>query len=386
MNAEGSIAIRLECVDDAVTDVHIESHRPLGASSMFERREVSSVLQVLPLVFSVCAVAQGCAASRAVARARGVRQDPRLIAATDILLLAETAREHLWRVMIDWPKVRGDAPGSNLQRLGNLVPGFRRAVFKDSDPFLETARPDTDETALFALIDDLRQLLAADVFGAAPSRWLAMQAEAFDDWMHGSAPAARHLSWLADRKWCGVGDAQTAFLAPLSDMDLESRLGSDDAADFIARPTFGGKRRETTVFSRQADSPLVHGLRAIHGAGLLARLAARLVELAEIPDRMLDLYQSGVGFAGHTNSGLPEGTGIAQVRAARGLLVHRVEIEGRRVVSYRILAPTEWNFNDGGIAELGLRNLKGTPEEIELQARLWISAVDPCVAYDLEVD
>jgi Ni,Fe-hydrogenase I large subunit len=79
--------------------------------------------------------------------------------------------------------------------------------------------------------------------------------------------------------------------------------------------------------------------------------------------------------------------GLAQVEAARGRLVHRVEVERGSVRRYQILAPTEWNFHPDGAAARALLNLPAG--EAALQRRLaaaLINAVDPCIDYDLVVN
>ncbi|MDD5502568.1 MAG: hypothetical protein PHH26_03780 [Candidatus Thermoplasmatota archaeon] len=78
--------------------------------------------------------------------------------------------------------------------------------------------------------------------------------------------------------------------------------------------------------------------------------------------------------------------GLAQVQAARGLLIHRLELRLGRVHHYRIIAPTEWNFHPEGIVAQGLKQLKaGNPNDLQRQAELFINAVDPCVQYELHL-
>ena len=79
-------------------------------------------------------------------------------------------------------------------------------------------------------------------------------------------------------------------------------------------------------------------------------------------------------------------TGVAQVEAARGLLLHRVALDGKRIEDYRVVAPTEWNFHaDGAVAE-GLAAMTSTDREVALQqADLFLTLMDPCVRWSLEI-
>lgn len=385
IDVEGRISVRLEIGADSVQRVDIVSDRPLKAAGLFEGRELDAVLEGVPLVFSVCAIAQGVAASRAAEKALGVEPDAAVEAARDLLLLAESAREHLWRVSIDWPRARGEAPAGELSLLGGLTGLFRAALFGDETPFALAPRPCVDDDRLTRAVAALEQWIGARILGAEPARWLAGDHRQWRTWLGGDSPAARHLVWLEGRGRASLGAVDSAFLPPLSDSELEHRLGAAAAADFIARPTWQDQCRETTVFTRQYRHPLVADTVTRHGPGLAARLVARLVELAAIPGRMVDLHQAAAGACRHTRYGAGPGIGIAQVEAARGRLVHRLQIAGGIVTGHRILAPTEWNFHPNGIAARGLVGLRGDADMLVDQARLWLGAVDPCVEFDIEV-
>ena len=69
---------------------------------------------------------------------------------------------------------------------------------------------------------------------------------------------------------------------------------------------------------------------------------------------------------------------------ARGLVTHRVAIEGERVARYRIVAPTEWNFHPEGAFAQGARGLHGDSTAIEGRVRRLVASLDPCVAVRYE--
>src|SRR5690606_20191461 len=103
--------------------------------------------------------------------------------------------------------------------------------------------------------------------------------------------------------------------------------------------------------ARMHDHPLLTGaLLARYGNGLLTRLAARLLELLALPQRMGELLNGPKLEREIRQSGYGNGTGIGLgvVEAARGRLVHRVEAVDGKVVCFQILAPTEWNFHPEG--------------------------------------
>ncbi len=117
--------------------------------------------------------------------------------------------------------------------------------------------------------------------------------------------------------------------------------------------------------------------------GLLVRLVARLTEIARLAGglRLVSGVSAGEGAGGVG----PVNPGIGQAAAARGQLVHRVELNGDVIGGYQILAPTEWNFHPKGVVVQALSALTGDSASIEKQARLLIDAIDPCVGYELNL-
>jgi coenzyme F420-reducing hydrogenase alpha subunit len=168
--------------------------------------------------------------------------------------------------------------------------------------------------------------------------------------------------------------------------DLDRLLSGADADRFSAEPLWQGTPRESSPYTRCREQALVRVLTRELGNGLLPRLAAQLVELASLSerlDRAGDRPDDPIETAGTFTQ---EGVGIAMVPAARGLLVHRIALDQGRIREYRILAPTEWNFHPRGVVQQGLANLLSTrPETLRRQADLFVTAVDPCVDYHLTV-
>jgi Ni,Fe-hydrogenase I large subunit len=79
-------------------------------------------------------------------------------------------------------------------------------------------------------------------------------------------------------------------------------------------------------------------------------------------------------------------TGLASVETARGLLVHQVCAEQSYIQSYQIVAPTEWNFHPKGSLACMLQTLRADNlMQLRQQAQALITALDPCVNYQLEI-
>jgi coenzyme F420-reducing hydrogenase alpha subunit len=394
MSDEGRLRITLTRQDAHVRAVDIVSTRPLQAARVFETKTPEAVLQLLPLLYSICAMAQAQAAQVACERALGITPPRAVRLARELLVCLETAREHLWRILIDWPALIGEDPQAALAApLTRLLPEARNALFADGRAFGFEVKLHAADWALQDLAGTLDGLLERAVFGCHVRDWRAIgDKEALDDWSGRSGGlAARVLRRLRENGWETAGAVEPAFLPSLPDEWLESRLHAPDAEAFIARPDWERLPRETTPLARQQEVPLIRALLAGGGAGLLARMAALLVELAGLPARVRALSvavrEDRGGVPEAPGDAAPTGVGLAQVEAARGRLVHRVELEQGCVRRYRILAPTEWNFHPDGAAARALLNLpaRDTMLHRRLAASL-IAAVDPCVDYDLVVN
>lgn len=101
-NFAGVVRLTLQLHGNRVDDVMLEVARPTAAETM-RGRAADEAARLLPLLYSICSEAQGTAARLAVAAARGEAQPP----CVDRDVLAEGRREHLWRLLLDWPAVLG---------------------------------------------------------------------------------------------------------------------------------------------------------------------------------------------------------------------------------------------------------------------------------------
>jgi coenzyme F420-reducing hydrogenase alpha subunit len=410
----------------------IRSSRPLTAARIFAGKPLAAVSSQLPLLFSVCGTAQAMACAVACEAALGWSPAPSVVHARGLLLRAETIKEHLWRLLLDWPKalIRLDAmpavvhmTTSAREREAAMAAAMRAflqlraALTAGADPFLPGAPVNQPPTDVLENASAILALTAVEqVFGTVPADWLAgvTTAADLDAWATRADTAAAALvrmvaeQGLADLGRCDVGTLPAGSGGALAPGLLEGLAAALAADAFVAAPLLDGQPMETTPFARELHrGGLVAGLAAVHGNGLLPRLAALLVELARDSaalaaaplDAPLDAPVGAPAVAALAPvSGTAMVAGIGAAPAARGLLVHRLELlrgaapETTRVLGYRMLAPTEWNFHPEGVVAKGLADIAaagpadaGRPDRIGARARMLITAVDPCVDYRLSV-
>lgn len=389
MMREGRLAIDLYRNGAGVDRVAIASSRPMGLAQVFEGKSPDETAAALPLLFSICASAQGRAGALAMERALGLVPCPVTEAARDALVGVETVRELLLGIAMTWPGYLGEPVDKTLlAEVNALLPKARIAVFAEAAPFAIAARAKVDLARYRALVETLERLVCKVALGVPAADFAAFSSEEdLHSWAEsGDSVAARLVDRILREDWAALGDTKVPFQPELGETSLADRLFGEEALSFAARPEWRGTPCETTILSRRQEVPLVADILAKHGAGLLARLAARLVELASAPGdlrRQMGLLEQPVAPAATLRG---EGTGLAQVAAARGNLVHAARIGDGQVLTYRIVAPTEWNFHPEGVAAQGLLGLKGSDEDrLMTEAGLLIDAIDPCVAYDLRV-
>ena len=366
---EGRIQVALTLAGEGSVGVEIRSTRPQVAQGLMAGRTPEGAAELAGLVFSLCGRAQRVAAEAAGAVAQGLTPDAAQRQGQTVRVLQEIAQEHAWRLLLDWPGQRGQAPdAASLVRLRQAAadPGRFGAVLAD--------------------------LVETVLLGEPAPAWLGRDLAGFDAWQRaGLTPTARLFGGLGEGPDLGVA------LAPLLPalMDLSDAQAADlgrralAEPGYCAQPAWHAGPAETGALARVAAEPLVASWLDRRGRGAGARLLARLVELALLPGWLADCLAGGAPEVVRAWR-LGDNTGLAGVETARGLLLHTVRLEAGLVADYRILAPTEWNFHPQGPLKQGLRCLRPGPQpeperDLEARARLIAQSLDPCVALSLDL-
>lgn len=381
MAAAGEIDITLQHTRGRAFKANIALRRPQAARVLIGKTP-EQVLAQVPLLFGVCGNAQAYAALLACRAALGLPDADDADPARELLVGMETLREHAWRMLLDWPGAM-DLPADKaaLAQLLKFDAQFKQLLF-DGDAFTlqSRLRADIDLNRLLHLIENLSQLIDGCLYGNKLQDFLSLASEAqFSEWItRNAAPPARLLEFVYRRGWQAAGSNAVDCLPPLSCGRLYAEWQQTDLAQFSLFPHWQNRCWDVTPLKRQRPHPLLAALTARYGNGLLVRLTASLLEVAVVLDKLAGNARTyGCHFG-------RDGVGLAQVAAARGLLIHRLAIRHGRVYDYAIVAPTEWNFHPGGVVAQGLQNLPAdSAEDLQRLAALWINAVDPCVTYRL---
>ena len=371
MNPEGEISVRLSCRDHRVHKVSVASSRTGLPPRLVRGRPPADVQRLVPLLFSICQRAQGAASAAAIAAAQGllapVREQERQ--ALDVTL--ETLQEGAWRLLIDWPKSMGELPQVPA------VAAIRHAGSAVID----------DGATLDALLAAADAVLREHVYGVPAEAWLAStDLAALDRWVDaGATLPARLLRRMRDEA-PGLGRCDVALMPDATLEHLRRSVITDleSDPDYARFPRWDGAPAETGALARQAGAPLIAALLERDGRAASTRFVARLVELAVL---VRDLRARCAGrVAAVRGHALSDGTGLGLAETARGMLLHRVQVEDGVVTDYRIVAPTEWNFHPRGPLPQALTGRSATDHgRLERDARVVVQSLDPCVACRLEI-
>jgi len=368
VSLEGELRVGLRVNNGRIAQTRITSTRPDVARSLLQGRTRAEVGTAVPLLFSLCGRSQAAASALALAAAAGEAASVESLARCAAAVSAETLRECAWRALLDWPREIGE------QLTADSVAAARGSLAVRLEP--------QDE-------DPAMHAIALAAFGARADEWLALQTLAeFDRWADaGPTAASRLIRSLRDTDEAlhnarsGRVEPGVALLElsqrPAAIVDLCDACAADP--EFAGHPTWCGAPAETGALARLQADPLVSELLRRSASRVPARFVARLRELA--------LLLTGRAVADVGAIALPSGCGIGWVENARGLLIHALRLEGERVGSYRIMAPTEWNFHPDGALALALTgSAAGDLDALRRRTTRLVYSLDPCVACRVEFD
>ncbi len=348
----GKLTLTVTWDGHEIRAAEVRSTRPLAAK-VLAGKTPAQVTQIVPLLFSVCGRAQGAAAAAALQAAQGGTDQ--ILAATGRQIACEAMQEHLWRLMLDWPRLLG-LP-QQQQEFAAWYALLRKVA--------------AGEVPMAAF----RQEFERDALGMSAAAWLRRDAVAVRDWWRDTrTPLAQTLSKLAGLESGRQDRAANRLLPAWSAAEVQQACSGHWDADFAAQPEWQGAAAEAGAWGYHAASPLLQQ----GGTPALTRLLARLVDVAELACEHIDARLDAASPAA--------GEGVAVARTARGPLLHHVRLQDGKVADYTIVAPTEWNFHPHGAF---VRDLCGVKEHERERVQQWADiaalSLDPCVAYEIEV-
>ena len=381
MAIEGELIVRLDWDGQRVTGVDIQSTRPFVAARLLTGKTPARAAATVAMLYSICGVAQRAAATGALAAAGATDVDTDSNRSERAVAL-ETIQEHFWRLLINWPQAMGRAADATPVAAARYRIAAAAGAANGHGALDHAA-------AMRELGAELSRLATRAIFGVAPAEWLGLaDLPALAEWTAAGRTECAKLLGEVLVQMPTLGRSDVGLMPELRRESLFDVVlpALERDPDYARLPTWAGVPKETGALARVRKHPMVAALAESAGHTVATRFVARLVDLAtllveltgEVPSALQAPWVQSFAFA-------PAG-GVAAVQTARGLLVHRVQLDGGCVADYRVVAPTEWNFHPQGALAQGLAGVRADNRlALEQRARLVVQALDPCVACSIEV-
>ncbi|MBF5005653.1 nickel-dependent hydrogenase large subunit [Diaphorobacter caeni] len=341
---------------------NLRSSRPAWASSLAPGSQAAQLPMLLASVFSNCAEAHRICSQWACDAARGTADQPHDFALAR--LHAETLREHLRRIALDWPaRLMPGAEGARIHL--QAMKCLREAPVLPGRPLDEWIK---GLSSLLPWIEQAWLGMSARAWLSGWERdahgWLELWSEESDSWLARLMLEARAA---ADEEICSAPALRVHGCdSELAAFALQLQAGETTGH----QPTWRGVSAETGCWTRLGeDAPSMYRTPWL-------KMGARIAEVAQLALSNRETR--------HLRGGqitLEKNHGMAWIEMARGVLMHRVELDGERVSRCDVVAPTEWNFHPQGAVARTLETQKTSASDHIIAL---MTAYDPCVNYRIE--
>ncbi len=357
----GEIQVNATWEQGRLTAISVDNTRPLHLPLWFREKPVSQVINAMPVIFNVCAVAQTVAALSAIEASIGIQVPEETRQARQFLIMAEHARE------------------SGLSLLQNWLPEHAVMMHKLTAWYARSR-----DTAGWSLKLDARpsQSGSRDIeshIAALETLFIAMFRAPLDELQDGGVLAGRvqqhfpQLTALFDRLMIPTAAAPLNLHDDAVYQSVMKHISDQqDRQTFCKAPHVDGEAKETGCFARFPDRD------DNFGNIFVRRLAALIFDMCRLPRYMREFASEAIE---ETRPGVTE--------TARGTLLHHAKVVRRDwqfyVEDYAIVAPTEWNFHPQGSLYLSCHQVEMSRHDTTQIIDTLIKLTDPCVSWKSEV-
>jgi len=371
MSLNGELNIMLHLVKQGeqfiLNDVDIDLARPNIAQRMLVGQSPQQAITRINQLMTVCQHAQTAAAKLALGY--------QLTAEEAQNIEYENIEQGFWRLIIDLPK----SFGVELS-LENFI-GLRKAI----------AQQDRVNIIIFA------KQLFLQICQLESQEFTSLTEEQFLNWLASvvspMSSFLKQVSQLVVKDNCVHFSMLTSFTNDALFAKISEHLLADE--EYCQRPHLDSKSFETGSLSLISSHSLVN---IFTDMGVAGRFASRLLYIAQKINKLEDESTKVNVFGTYipsthqqTNPHIKQnevdnGSQLAWVQTARGLLIHLANIQQGEISQYSIIAPTEWNFHpEGALTKILINSSYNSQQAARESARLAVLALDPCIEFNLGV-
>ncbi len=378
----GGLGIELTLAETAVVSVEIHSSRPVGTARALCGCTLDEALRLLSTLFPVCGTAQTLAGLAAAETATGRIAAPAVHHARRSLVVSEMLTSQVWRFAVDWHAL-ADLPVdlTVVKSVRDTLAGLAHDLFGEVD----WRHPGGGETAgrIGQAIDRVNRAgrsLRRQILGPATASLDSV--DAVELWAaQGETAAALLVREALAPPMRTVGTHGLPMLSKTDPQWFGAHLEGDPL--FGVAPSVDGLPAETGPFAT-LHHPVLQEARHRWGDGLPARLLAAVLDALLLPGRLNGLLSEIPARPGVPSAALKsQGSGCGVADTIRGPVAHWLRLEDDRIIDYRTVAPTEWNFHPNGVFVHGLK--RRTVADAHRAGQLLVAALNPCVPTTIRV-
>jgi uptake hydrogenase large subunit len=361
----GALKLSATVSERGFADVQLKDTRPAHIGAALAGRPFAEGLKLAGLILPVCGMAHQAAALEAYESHCGISLSAQHLIARRMLVAAEAAINHGWRLTVSWPALLERAPKlDTVARLRGHARDLAQALHGHAAAMVVgggTLRLDPAgiRRAVAAIADDLSMIAGLD------GEPCTNTPESFGQWLaEGLCPpqqlAARILDFGVED--FGVHDLPHVeqFTDPLLSHWVET--GQQPMAEFSAPGQATWAEISRTI-----------------GAGLLGRLARCVSAVTKLVDD-LNADKAALLHGAESGSGtVSSHPGLGVVMTARGPLAHHLSCnENDEVIAWRLSSPTDGSFHTHGPLVRALAQASSV-RHASWATRALVTLMDPCV-------
>ncbi len=370
----GKLDVQVKWQDGVIQQVNVSSSRPQKITDLFCGKKLNDVIELIPILYSLCGVSQKIAAIRAAESSLGIQVSDQVEQARGLLVLAETARELSLRLFSDWFPDESNIKVKTIKWFTDVSHRYSWALCIDPQ---QSGHIDLEECA-----KDLESIISVPVIKTITDS-KSMSAFLEEGTTGLTSEVGRLFSSEIDLL---LGEPQTGidFTDASTQAAISAALKTEEAYMFCAQPDLNGQPYENSLHTLICNDNSLNKKDYYSNLNSLGfRFFLLINALCSIPQSIRVEPQHSLIKTSH------KGTGI--VKAARGALLHQLQLEDRStpeciVKDYKIVAPTEWNFHPRGTLVKMLEGVKVGKEQLLVLVESLIKLIDPCVKWQLKLE
>lgn len=370
----GKLDVQVKWHDGTIQQVIVTSSRPQKVTELFCGKKLDDVIELIPMLYSLCGVSQKVAAIRAAEGALRIQTSEQIEQARGMLVLAETARELVLRLFSDWLPDRSNIKVKMIKWFADVTRKYNWALCLGPQHVdqinLDSCAKDLENILSLSVIKEITNASSMSAFIEASSESVTSEVrELF----------ASKIAHLVGEGKAGVDLTDVAMQAEVLEL-----LKTDNAYAFCAQPELNDKCYENSLYTLSCKDNRLNKKDYFSSLNELSfRFFVLIDALCSIPQHIRNEPERSLIKTSHT------GTGI--VKAARGALLHHLQLEGGPtseciVKDYKIVAPTEWNFHPRGTLVKMLEGVKVAKDQLLILVESLIKLIDPCVTWQLKLE